>query len=194
MASSTSPRSRRNKLLTTSRMGRTSRRSTTSDLRTSKERRCTSAPWGRSSNSRSSRPSRASSSCWTVAKCPSTTKSSSPHSRNPTPWPARSAEPSQRSITPWMSKVGSLRTVISAPGGDERGQLAFLESAGGRVQADGIGGQERVVLVAVEFGPLMLLDGVLDRQRVQPELLRDERQVLLVGLTKVQQHHRVRLL
>ena len=31
----------------------------------------------------------------------------------------------------------------------------------------------------------MLLDGVLDRQRVQPELLRDDRQSLLVGLTQV---------
>jgi hypothetical protein len=84
--------------------------------------------------------------------------------------------------------------VISARGGNERGKLAFLESAGGRVQADGIGGQERVVLVTVQFGPLMFLDGVLDRQRVQPELLRDDRQVLLVGLTQVQPHHRVRLL
>jgi hypothetical protein len=40
----------------------------------------------------------------------------------------------------------------------------------------------------------MFLDGVLDRQRVQPELLRDDRQIRLVGLTQVQPHHRVRLL
>jgi uncharacterized BrkB/YihY/UPF0761 family membrane protein len=38
------PRSRRSRVLTTSRMGSTSRRSTTSDLRSPKERRCTSAP------------------------------------------------------------------------------------------------------------------------------------------------------
>src|SRR4029450_4234961 len=70
MASSTSPRSRRSRLLTTSRMGRTSRRRTTSDLRTLKERRCTSAPWGRSSNSRSSKPSKASSSLLHGGKMP----------------------------------------------------------------------------------------------------------------------------
>jgi hypothetical protein len=44
------------------------------------------------------------------------------------------------------------------------------------IQADGVGGEEVVVLVAVQFGPLMLLDGVLDRQRVQPELLGDDLQ------------------
>ena len=51
-----------------------------------------------------------------------------------------------------------------------------------------------MVLVAVQLGPLVLLDGVLDRQRVEPELLRDDLQVLLVGLAQVQPHHRVRLL
>jgi hypothetical protein len=40
----------------------------------------------------------------------------------------------------------------------------------------------------------MPLGGVLDRQRMQPELLRDDLQVLLVGLAQVQPHHRVRLL
>jgi hypothetical protein len=62
------------------------------------------------------------------------------------------------------------------------------------IQADGVGGQEVVVLVAVQLGPLVLLDGVLDRQGVEPELLRDELQVLLVGLAQVQPHHRARLL
>jgi hypothetical protein len=38
------------------------------------------------------------------------------------------------------------------------------------IQADGVGGEEVVVLVAVQLGPLVLLDGVLDRQRMQPEL------------------------
>jgi hypothetical protein len=47
---------------------------------------------------------------------PSTTTSSSPHSKNPTPWPARSADPSQRATTPSMSNLGSLRTVMSALG------------------------------------------------------------------------------
>jgi hypothetical protein len=39
-----------------------------------------------------------------------------------------------------------------------------------------------VVLVAVQLGPLVLLDGVLDRQGVEPELLGDDLQILLVGL------------
>ena len=51
-----------------------------------------------------------------------------------------------------------------------------------------------MVLVAVQLGPLVPLDGVLDRQGVQPELLRDDRQILLVGLTQVQPDDRGRLL
>jgi hypothetical protein len=62
------------------------------------------------------------------------------------------------------------------------------------IQADGVGGEKVVVLVAVQLGPLVLLDGVLDRQGVEPEFLRDELQVLLVGLAQVQPHHRIRLL
>jgi hypothetical protein len=80
------------------------------------------------------------------------------------------------------------------PGGDERSQLTGDQLAGVMIQADGVGGEEVVVLVAVQLGPLMLLDGVLDGQRVQPELLGDDLQVLLVGLAQVQPHHRVRLL
>jgi hypothetical protein len=79
------------------------------------------------------------------------------------------------------------------PWGGERGQLAGGEPAGGRVQTDRVGGEEGVVLVAVQLGPLMLLDGVLDRQRVQPELLGDDLQVGPVGLAQVQPHHRARL-
>ena len=51
-----------------------------------------------------------------------------------------------------------------------------------------------MVLVAVQFGPLVLLDGVFDRQGVQPELFGDNLQVSPVGLAQVQPHHRVRLL
>jgi hypothetical protein len=80
------------------------------------------------------------------------------------------------------------------PRGDERSQLTGDQLAGVMSQADGVGGEEVVVLVAVQLGPLMLLDGVLDGQRVQPELLGDDLQVLLVGLAQVQPHHRVRLL
>jgi hypothetical protein len=51
-----------------------------------------------------------------------------------------------------------------------------------------------VVLVAVELGPLVLLGGVLDRQGMQPELLGDDLQVLLVGFAQVQPHHGAGLL
>ena len=51
-----------------------------------------------------------------------------------------------------------------------------------------------MVLVAVQFGPLVLPDGVFDRQRVQPELFGDDLQVGAVGLAQVQPHHRIRLL
>jgi hypothetical protein len=83
---------------------------------------------------------------------------------------------------------------MSARGGGEGGQLAGSQRTGVVIQADGVGGEEVVVLVAVQFRPLVLLDGVLDRQGVEPELLRDDLQVLLVGLAQVQPHHRVGLL
>ena len=51
-----------------------------------------------------------------------------------------------------------------------------------------------MVLVAVQLGPLVLQGGVLDGQWVQPELLGDDLQVLLVGFAQVQPHHRVGLL
>ena len=40
--------------------------------------------------------------------------------------------------------------------------------------------------VAVQFGPLVALDGVLDRERVQPELLGQDGQVSVVGVVQVQ--------
>ena len=44
--------------------------------------------------------------------------------------------------------------------------------------------------VAVQLRPLVLMDGVLDGQRVQAELGAEHVQVLTVGLTQAQPHHR----
>jgi hypothetical protein len=44
--------------------------------------------------------------------------------------------------------------------------------------------------VPVEFGALVFLDGVLHRQRVQPEFGTQHRQVVAVGVAQVQPHQR----
>jgi hypothetical protein len=44
--------------------------------------------------------------------------------------------------------------------------------------------------IAVELGALMLVDGVLDRERVQPELLGQHLEVSEVGGGEVEPHHR----
>ena len=54
--------------LTTSRIGSTTRRSSTRLLRSSNERRCTSLLWALSSNSRSSSASISESSTWIASK------------------------------------------------------------------------------------------------------------------------------
>ena len=40
--------------------------------------------------------------------------------------------------------------------------------------------------VTVQFGPLVTLDGVLDRERVQPELLGQDGQLSVVGIVQVE--------
>src|SRR6185437_13803869 len=107
-------RSRRITEFTTSRIGRTTRRSCTRLFRNSNERRCTATSGRLSSKSRSSSVSISSSSVCTALKWPSTTKSSSPCSRNETPCLARSGEESQRATTPSMSNWSDLRTVTTA--------------------------------------------------------------------------------
>jgi len=76
------------------------------------------------------------------------------------------------------------------PLGYEHRDLAGLQLAAGDVEADGVGAEEQVGLVAVELWPLVLVDRILDRQRVQPELLRHRRQVVLVGGAQVQPDNR----
>ena len=46
--------------------------------------------------------------------------------------------------------------------------------------------QEQVATVAVELGALVLMHGVLDRQRVQPEFVAQHRQVVAAGVTQVE--------
>jgi hypothetical protein len=45
-----------------------------------------------------------------------------------------------------------------------------LELANGAIQPDSVGGEEGMGLVAVQLPALIFVDGVLDRQRVQPAL------------------------
>ena len=79
-----------------------------------------------------------------------------------------------------------MRTVISAWLGDEGGELAGGQLAGAGVEPGRVGGQEQVAGVAVELGPLVLVHGVLDGQRVQPELLAQHGEVVAVGVAQVQ--------
>ncbi len=72
------------------------------------------------------------------------------------------------------------------PPGDEGGELAGGQFTRAGVQPRAVGGQEQVAAVAVELGALVLMHGVLDRQRVQPEFLAQHRQVLAVGVTQVE--------
>jgi hypothetical protein len=76
------------------------------------------------------------------------------------------------------------------PWGDEGGQLTGLELAAGVVQPDGVGGEEGMGLVAVQLGALVFVDGILDREGVQPELFGEDLQVGGVGLAQVQPDHR----
>jgi hypothetical protein len=74
--------------------------------------------------------------------------------------------------------------------GDERGDLADCECAGGGVRVDGVGVEEQVGGVSVEFGPLGGVQGVFDGQFVQPELLVDHVEVGLGRAAKVEPDHR----
>ena len=62
-------------------------------------------------------------------------------------------------------------------GGDERGDLAGDQLAGLDVQVHGVGGEEVVAGVAVELRALAAAGGVLDGERVQPELVGHELQI-----------------
>jgi hypothetical protein len=47
--------------------------------------------------------------------------------------------------------------------GDECGELVGGQLRGVRVEANGVRGQERMIGVTVQFGPLVGVDGVFDR-------------------------------
>jgi hypothetical protein len=80
-----------------------------------------------------------------------------------------------------MSSPSSLRTVISARAVMKAASslVASLTRLG--IQPCPVRVQEQVGLVAVKLRALMLLHGVLDGQRVQPELLAQHGQVAVVG-------------
>ncbi len=77
---------------------------------------------------------------------------------------------------------------------DERRQLAGAELSGLLIEVRGVGGQEQVALVSVEFGALMLVLGVLNRERVQTEFLTQHRQILVIGIMQVEPDDRAVLL
>ena len=68
--------------------------------------------------------------------------------------------------------------------------LTGVHGAGLLLDPHGVEVEEHVVGVAVELWALMLGGGVLDRQRVQAELLAEHGEVVHVGLVQVQPHHR----
>jgi hypothetical protein len=59
-----------------------------------------------------------------------------------------------------------------------------LELANSAIQPDSVGGEEGMGLVAVQLPALIFVDGVLDRQRVQPALFRGNLQVGEAGSHK----------
>ena len=66
----------------------------------------------------------------------------------------------------------------------------MLSAAG--VEADRVGGEEGVAVVAVELGPLVLLDGVLDGEPVQAELVGELGEVRFGRFTEVDPDRGVR--
>ena len=85
-----------------------------------------------------------------------------------------------------MSSPSSLRTVISARRVTNAASSLVASSPEWRIQARAVGGQEQVAAVAVQLGPLVLVYGVLDGQRMQPELVTQHRQVVAVGVAQVE--------
>jgi hypothetical protein len=96
-----------------------------------------------------------------------------------------------RAVVPPLDQAVDVEAVVLADGdeglgGDEGGELAADQLRRRPVEPHGVGGEEQVIGVAVQFGPLMALDGVLDRERVQPELLGQDGQVSVVGVVQVE--------
>jgi hypothetical protein len=77
--------------------------------------------------------------------------------------------------------------------GDEYRHLKGRQFPGGHIQRDGVGGDEQVTVVPVKLRTLTFLDGVLDGEPVQVELLADRGKAGRVGCTHVQPHRDARL-
>ncbi len=73
---------------------------------------------------------------------------------------------------------------------DEQQDLARLDVVAVVHVADGLEDDEQGVAVDLELGPLVRVDGVLDRQLVQVELARDGVELLLGGLEDADPHER----
>src|SRR6202034_743143 len=71
------------------------------------------------------------------------------------------------------------------PRGDEGGKFAGGQLTRLGIQPRAVGGQEQVALVAIQFGPLVVVDGVLHGQRMQPEFVAQYGQVVAVGVAQV---------
>ena len=74
--------------------------------------------------------------------------------------------------------------------GDERCDLAGDQFAGLHVQVHRVGGEEVMAGVAVELRSLASTGGVLDGERVQPELVRYKLKVLEIWTAQIHPHHR----
>ena len=80
-----------------------------------------------------------------------------------------------------------------ALGGEDR-ELVGLQRAGLVVERHVVHRDEDVVVVVVELRPLPLRRGILDRQRVEAELLRDQREVVLLRRLEVEPDDAVAIL
>ena len=96
-----------------------------------------------------------------------------------------------RVVVPALDDLADVQAVVLADGDQrvrqhERGHLAGGQLAGGRIEPRAVGGHEQVGVVAVDLRPLPVEQRVLDRDRVQPELLLQHREVAAVRVTQVE--------
>ena len=89
----------------------------------------------------------------------------------PTPWAVSVGSLSQRFTTSSMAKWSSARTVTSQRSPMKASISVFSSRSSLGVEAHGVARQEQVARVVVDLRPLVRLDGVLDRQCVQPQLV-----------------------
>ena len=106
----------------------------------------------------------------------------------PTPWAVRVGSLSQRFTTSSMAKRSSARTVTSQRPPMNASISVFSSRSSLGVEPHGVARQEQVARVVVDLRPLVRLDGVLDRQCVQPQLVGEPREVGLVGMEEVDPH------